>query len=48
MACAAGLLLLALAATFAYFIVAFAFPLLLRLLPGSPMPTEQVNGAHHD
>ena len=48
MACAAGLLLLALAATFAYFIVAFAFPLLMRLLPGSPIPTEQISGADHD
>lgn len=48
MACAAGLMLLALAVTFAYFIVAFVFPLLLRLLPGTPMPTEQVKGADHD
>ena len=48
MACAAGLLLLALAVTFAYFIVAFIFPLLLRFLPGTPMPTEQVKGADHD
>jgi len=48
MACAAGLLLLALAVTFAYFIVAFVFPLLLRILPGAPMPTEQVKGAYHD
>jgi putative Mg2+ transporter-C (MgtC) family protein len=48
MACAAGLLLLALAVTFAYFIVAFVFPFLLRRLPGAPMPTEQVKGADHD
>jgi putative Mg2+ transporter-C (MgtC) family protein len=48
MACAAGLLLLALAVTSAYFIVAFVFPRLLRLLPGTPMPTEQVRGAEHD
>ena len=48
MACAAGLLLLALAVTIAYFIVAFVFPLLMRLLPGSPMPTERVNGSEHD
>jgi putative Mg2+ transporter-C (MgtC) family protein len=36
MACGAGLLLLALAVTFAYFVVAFLFPLLLRLLPPDP------------
>lgn len=48
MACAAGLMLLALAVTFTYFIVAFVFPLLLRLLPGTPMPTEQIKGADHD
>jgi putative Mg2+ transporter-C (MgtC) family protein len=48
MACAAGLLLLALAVTIAYFIVAFVFPRLLRLLPGTPMPTEQVKGSEHD
>ena len=33
MACGAGLLLLALAVTLAYFVVAFAFPVVLRLLP---------------
>jgi putative Mg2+ transporter-C (MgtC) family protein len=33
MACGAGLLLLALAVTVAYFVVAFAFPVVLRLLP---------------
>jgi putative Mg2+ transporter-C (MgtC) family protein len=48
MACAAGLLLLALAGTFAYFIVAFVFPLLLHILPGAPMPTEQVKATYHD
>jgi putative Mg2+ transporter-C (MgtC) family protein len=42
MACAAGLILLALAVTFAYFIVALVFPLLLRLLPGV------TTGAEHD
>ena len=35
MACGAGLLLLALAVTLAYFVVAFVFPILLRLLPAS-------------
>jgi putative Mg2+ transporter-C (MgtC) family protein len=33
MACGAGLLLLALAVTLAYFVVAFVFPVVLRLLP---------------
>jgi hypothetical protein len=41
-------LLLALAGTFAYYIVAFVFPLLLRILPGAPMPTEQVKATYHD
>jgi putative Mg2+ transporter-C (MgtC) family protein len=40
MACAAGLILLALAVTFAYFIVALVFPLLLRLLPATARGTE--------
>jgi putative Mg2+ transporter-C (MgtC) family protein len=35
MACGAGLPLLALAVTLAYFVVAFLFPLILRLLPVS-------------
>jgi putative Mg2+ transporter-C (MgtC) family protein len=48
MACAAGLLLLALAVTFADFIVAFVFPILLRFVSGKPTPTDQVKGAHHD
>lgn len=43
MACVAGLLLLALAVT-----CAFIFPLLMRFLPGSRMPTEQVKGSEHD
>jgi hypothetical protein len=48
MACAAGLLLVALAVTIAYFIVSFVFPRLLRFRPGTPMPTEQVKGSEHD
>jgi len=48
MACGAGLLLLALAVTFAYFIVAFVFPRILRLLPGEPVPVEQATDAKHD
>lgn len=38
MACGAGLRLLAVAVTVAYFIVALLFPLILRLLPGRPEP----------
>ncbi len=43
MACGAGLLLLALAVTVAYFVVAFVFPVVLRLLPAS-----QATGVEHD
>lgn len=42
MACAAGLILLALAVTVAYFIVSLVFPLLLRLLPDKTRRTEHV------
>jgi putative Mg2+ transporter-C (MgtC) family protein len=49
MASGAGLPWLALAATGAYFIVALVFPFVLRLLPGSPLPTERNNRMeHHD
>lgn len=48
MACGAGLLLLALAVTVSYFVVAFLFPLLLRWLPGAPVPAEQNSDARHD
>ena len=48
MACGAGLPLLALAVTIAYFIVALVFPLLIRLLPGSPMLSEEVSNVKHD
>src|ERR1039457_3283976 len=48
MACGAGLPLLALAVTCAYFIVAFVFPLLLRLLPGTPDSTEHGSVSEHD
>lgn len=41
MACGAGLVLLALVGTIAYFVVAIVFPLLIRLLPGKPTPTER-------
>jgi putative Mg2+ transporter-C (MgtC) family protein len=48
MACGAGLPLLALAVTIAYFIVALVFPRLMCLLPGSPAPTEQDHQSTHD
>ena len=40
MACGAGLLLLAVAVTGAYFVVALAFPVLLRRLPGDRSAAE--------
>ena len=48
MACGAGLPLLALAVTFAYFVVAFIFPLIMRLLPSAPIPTGQTKDSVHD
>jgi putative Mg2+ transporter-C (MgtC) family protein len=48
MACGAGLLLLALAVTILYFVIACVFPLLLHLLPGAPTPTEQNGRGDHD
>lgn len=48
MACGAGLPLLAIAVTCAYFVVAFIFPLLMRLLPGMPVPSEQAEDSKHD
>jgi putative Mg2+ transporter-C (MgtC) family protein len=48
MACGAGLPLLALAVTGAYFIVALIFPLLLRLLPGTGISTEDSEVSKHD
>ncbi len=48
MACGAGLPLLAVAVTAAYFIVALVFPILLRLLPGDHIPTEQNDNTQHD
>jgi putative Mg2+ transporter-C (MgtC) family protein len=44
MACGAGLTLLALAATFAYFVVALIFPPLMRFLPGAQLSGEQAKG----
>ncbi len=48
MACGAGLPYLALAATFAYFVIALIFPLIMHLLPGAPTPTEQADQKQHD
>lgn len=48
MACGAGLLLLAVGATAAYFIVALIFPLLLRLLPGTQVASESDHNQDHD
>jgi putative Mg2+ transporter-C (MgtC) family protein len=48
MACGAGLPLLALGVTIAYFALAFLSPLVLRLLPGDPTPVEQAKDADHD
>jgi putative Mg2+ transporter-C (MgtC) family protein len=48
MACGAGLPLLALAVTVAYFIVALVFSRLVRILPGSQGPSEQNEHSQHD
>ncbi|WP_263356628.1 MgtC/SapB family protein [Acidicapsa ligni] len=48
MACGAGLPLLALAVTVAYFIVALIFPRLVRLLSGGRVPAEQNEHPQHD
>ena len=48
MACGAGLLVLAVAVTCAYFVVALVFPLLLKRLPGSPSAAEQSQREEHD
>jgi putative Mg2+ transporter-C (MgtC) family protein len=48
MACGAGLPLLAVAVTLAYFIVAFVFPRLVRLLPGASTSTGQARDSEHD
>lgn len=48
MACGAGLPLLALAVTFGYFIVAFVFPLIQRLLPGWQEHPDSATQSKHD
>jgi putative Mg2+ transporter-C (MgtC) family protein len=47
MACGAGLPILALAVTGAYFIVALIFPLLLKLVPGDHVSPEQSSHGDH-
>jgi putative Mg2+ transporter-C (MgtC) family protein len=48
MACGAGLPWLALAVTGAYFVVALAFPPLVRRILGSDRPSEEGRDADHD
>lgn len=48
MACGAGLPILAVAVTFAYFVIALGFPILLRRLPGAPSAAEQGETQQHD
>ena len=48
MACGAGLLVLAVAVTCAYFLVALGFPVLLRRLPGAPSAAEDSQAEAHD
>lgn len=48
MACGAGLRLLALAVTVAYFIVALVFPVLLRVLRGRTSPANQLPDSEQD
>jgi putative Mg2+ transporter-C (MgtC) family protein len=45
MACGAGLPLLALAVTLAYFVVVLVFPLLMRFLPGKVNPAKPDNSS---
>jgi putative Mg2+ transporter-C (MgtC) family protein len=48
MACGAGLPLLALAVTLAYFVVAFVFPLFMRFLPGAPVRSARNRNSAQD
>jgi putative Mg2+ transporter-C (MgtC) family protein len=48
MACGAGLPLLAVTVTVAYFIIALLFPRVSRLLPGVDIPAEQNQDTQHD
>src|SRR5580698_3577884 len=46
MACGAGMPILAVAATVAYFIVALVFPFLIRMLPGTQASTPKAKDTH--
>src|SRR5579875_3858293 len=48
MACGAGLLVLAVAVTVAYFVIALGFPMLLRTLPGRPSAAEESGETEHN
>jgi putative Mg2+ transporter-C (MgtC) family protein len=48
MACTAGLLLLAVAVTCAYFVVAFVFPFFVRSFNGARTSEEQMKALEHD
>jgi putative Mg2+ transporter-C (MgtC) family protein len=48
MACGAGLPILAAVVTAAYFVIAFAFPRVIKLLPGTPEPAEQKKDGEPD
>ena len=48
MACGAGLPILAIVVTGLYFVIAFVFPRLLRLMPNARTPQQQSDGAEHD
>src|SRR5580700_5718113 len=48
MACGAGLPMLALAVTAGYFIVAFLFPWVERLLPALPRPSQSAHESNRD
>lgn len=48
MACGAGLMLLAVAVTALYFVVALLFPILLRRLPGKPSDAEATGEAERN
>jgi putative Mg2+ transporter-C (MgtC) family protein len=48
MACGSGLLLLALVATVAYFVVVFLFPPLLRLMPAEARVSQRETETPHD
>ena len=48
MACGSGLMILAAAVTFLYFVVAFLFPVIIRHFPNAPAGSQQDDAAEHD